>query len=378
MSVCAIAEDQRMKNANLKTSPDNGLIAACAVDLSGSTGDARRIIPAGSFDAPNGSLKGQGPWVLDRQSAELLIARGHQRSTDIVVDYEHQSLLSNQNGQPAPASGWLKPDTLEFRDDGLYGVIEWTAAAKKAIEAKEYRYLSPVFTYDRETKHPLDLLQVALTNTPAIDGGGVQALAAARSAFKQPADIAPGSQSNSEEDDPMDLKQIAEALGLKNDADEKAVLGAVAALRKADADLAALRKELEVSDDGDPKEAIAALKAGSADSVPREVYDEMASKVAALKAGSDQAQKDKLIEEGLADGRIPGEATAKWLKTQDLAVLTKHLEDAKPLAALKGMQTGGKKPAADKDGGEGDLSEADLAVCKAMNIKPEDYSKANA
>jgi phage I-like protein len=353
------------------------------VDLSGAGQEARRIIPAGTFSAPRGAMAGSGPWVLDKVSAELLIARTRNRSTDIVVDYEHQTLLAETNGKPAPASGWLKPGSLEWREDGLYGVIEWTDTAAAAIAANEYRYLSPVFTYDPTTRHPLDLLQIALTNTPAIDGGGVLALAAARAALSQPDATAPETSSQSREDDPMDIKKIVEALGLKEDADEEAVLETVAALRKDTDALAALRKELDLAEDGDAKEAIAALKTGAtaaADTVPRRVFDEMSSQLAALKSGNDQAQKDQLIKDGLADGRIPGQATAEWLKGFDLAALKKHLDDAQPLAALKSFQTGGKAP--DEKAGDGKdndkLSEAELAVCKNMNLSPEDFRKANA
>lgn len=325
-------------------------------------------MPGGTFDAPRGAMAGSGPWHLDVASASLLIGRSKDRSTDIVVDYEHQTLLTDQNGKPAPAAGWIKPETLEYRDDGLYGVISWTAAAKAAIDSDEYRYLSPVFSYDPNTRNPLELLHVALTNTPAINGGDVSALAAARAAQT---DV-------SEEDDPMDLKKIAEALGLKPDADETAVMDGIAALRSGADQLAVLRKDLDIKDDDDPAKAVAALKSGAADMVPRAVFDELASTVAALKTGNEDSEKNRLIEEGLADGRISGKATADWLKKGDIAALRVFLEDAKPLAALKGLQTGGKTPE-DKGGSDdGKLSDAELAVCKSMGISPEDYTKANS
>ncbi|WP_339860402.1 phage protease [Thalassospira alkalitolerans] len=338
------------------------------MDLRGSASEARRLMPGGTFDAPRGAMAGSGPWHLDVASASLLIGRSKDRSTDIVVDYEHQTLLTDQNGKPAPAAGWIKPETLEYRDDGLYGVISWTAAAKAAIDSDEYRYLSPVFSYDPNTRNPLELLHVALTNTPAINGGDVSALAAARAAQT---DV-------SEEDDPMDLKKIAEALGLKPDADETAVMDGIAALRSGADQLAVLRKDLDIKDDDDPAKAVAALKSGAADMVPRAVFDELASTVAALKTGNEDSEKNRLIEEGLADGRISGKATADWLKKGDIAALRVFLEDAKPLAALKGLQTGGKTPE-DKGGSDdGKLSDAELAVCKSMGISPEDYTKANS
>jgi phage I-like protein len=49
------------------------------------------------------------------------------------------------------------------------------------IAGKEYRYLSPVFSYDKQTGEVLELHHVGLTNFPALDGmSALPALAAAR------------------------------------------------------------------------------------------------------------------------------------------------------------------------------------------------------
>lgn len=346
-------------------------IAVCALPLAGADDAPKRLMPAGTFTAPRGAMSGSGPWHMDQAAASALIARSRARSTDIVVDYEHQTLMAAENGKPAPASGWVDPATLEWREDGLYGVVKWTAAAKALIEAEEYRYLSPVFPYD-ENGTPLDLLQIALTNTPALHEIGQQALAAARAAYSNLDDDI-----TQTEDSSMDLAKLLEALGLSADTSEEDALKALAALKVAAANLAALRSELGLKDGEDAKPAIAALKTGPKDTVPMAVYNELQAKLAALKVSGDDAERDRLIEEGLGDGRIAGKATADWLRTQPTAVLKAHLKDAKPMAALSSIQTKGKKPD-DTKGGKDDLSDADLAVCKAMGIDPADYAKANA
>ncbi|WP_215907512.1 phage protease [Thalassospira marina] len=344
-------------------------IAVCAVSLDRAQGDLKRLMPAGTFSAPRGAMSGQGPWHLDQQSATALIASARNRSTNIVIDYEHQTLMAAENGKPAPASGWVDPKTLEWREDGLYGVIKWTAAAKAMIDAEEYQYLSPVFPYDANGT-PLDLLQIALTNTPAIHGLDQRALAAARAAL--PSD----SEHSQPETDEMDLKILLEALGLPDDTTETNALKTVAALKAGNDQLAALRAELGLKDGDDAKPAIAALKATPAGSVPQPVYDELKTQLAALKASGEESERNRLIEDGMADGRIAGKATADWLRTQPIAVLKSHLADATPLAALKGMQSAGKEP--DKKAGAAGLSDNDLAVCKQMGISPEEYAKANA
>jgi len=352
-------------------------VAACALRVQASE-DKTRLIPAGTFDAPRGSMAGQGPWQLDAQGAAAIIALAANRATDIVIDYEHQTLLSESNGQPAPAAGWVDPRSLEWRDDGLYGAVSWTERARTMIEGGEYRYLSPVFPYDAETGAVLDLLHLSLTNNPAISDGDA-VLAAARRASAAP---------QHEEAPTVDRSKLIALLGLVADATDEQIETGLAAL-KAQADTAkTLRQALDVGEGDDAAAAVAALKAQAQSKastpatpdmsqyVPKAVYDEAAQQLAALKAGGDSAELDRLIEEGLQDGRIPGQATADWLRSQGLAACKAHLEGAPSIAALKGTQTGGKPPEGD-DKAKGALSDAELAVCKAMGLTPEAYRAAN-
>lgn len=142
-----------------------------------------RLIPAGMFHAPRGAMAGEGPWTLTASAAARIVSRNALRQVDIVVDYEHQQMASAQNGQPAPAAGWIDPRSLHWvgwgSEPGLYGAVSWTGRAAALIDADEYRYLSPVFPYDPLSGEPTDLLQVALTNFPAIDHPSVAMLSGA-------------------------------------------------------------------------------------------------------------------------------------------------------------------------------------------------------
>lgn len=333
-----------------------------------------RLLPAGQFDAPRGALAGKGPWLLNEAGARQVAARVANRSIDLVVDYEHQTLLAERNGKPAPAAGWIDRSSLVWRDDGLYGAVAWNAAAAQSIDDGEYRYLSPVFTYNPETGEVLDLRHVALTNTPAIDTeSDIPSLAAARMAVE----------SHPEEEDLVNLQALIKLLGLAQSATEKDVETALAALKAQGEELAALRTELDVADDGDPKEAVAALKTQAESRaegatpdlsayVPRAVFDEAQAQLAVLKVNGEGAEVERLVESGLQDGRIAGKATADWLRGQGLAVLKAHLEDAPAVAALRQTQTNGKPRKSDEDA---ELSAEELAVCKAMGIKPDDFKK---
>lgn len=85
------------------------------------------------------------------------------RGIDLAVDYKHD----NQD----IAAGWIK--NLELADDALYANVDWTPKGKQVIADKEFRYISPEFSFDYQDneslkKHGATLLGAALTNRPVI------------------------------------------------------------------------------------------------------------------------------------------------------------------------------------------------------------------
>ncbi|AGM44225.1 hypothetical protein G9455_11090 [Aeromonas hydrophila] len=64
-----------------------------------------QLLPVGPFKAHDGRPvdMASGHWQLDWQIAAALIARGKALGQDILIDYDHQTLKTDQNGQPAPA-----------------------------------------------------------------------------------------------------------------------------------------------------------------------------------------------------------------------------------------------------------------------------------
>ncbi|WP_422096762.1 phage protease [Variovorax sp.] len=155
----------------------NIFIAAASAKLQSDA--ALRIIPAGYFRAYDGRPTEVGSWHLGESGARALIAGLSTRQAPYVIDYEHQTLNKDKNGQPAPASGWF--DGVDWREgDGLYlKGVKWTAKASAMIDTKEYRYLSPVFHYTSEGE-VIGLHSVALTNDPALVGLSDLAAASAK------------------------------------------------------------------------------------------------------------------------------------------------------------------------------------------------------
>ena len=91
--------------------------------------------------------------------------------------------------------------------------IDWTAEGKERIAEKEYRYISAVFSYYQDTGEVLEIISVALTNTPGIDGLDplTQRAAMSRSTFLT-------TPFTSTKDDDMDKDQQIAALTAERDA----------------------------------------------------------------------------------------------------------------------------------------------------------------
>lgn len=331
-----------------------------------------RLIPAGPFDAPRGSMAGAGPWNLTPGAAARIIAANATRSADIPIDYEHQLLSSADNGEPAPASGWISPRSLVFIPDGpepgLYGAVKWTARAGAMIAADEYRYLSPVFPYDPATGEPLDLLNVALTNQPGID----EPIRAALSARFKPHQETPAVNET--------LKKLLQALGLPETTAEADALADVAAL-KAKADAATVEIASLKAGAAAHTAEIAALKAGGASApdpakyVPVGVVQEMQQQLAALSASQADSEASRLVEQAISEGRLI-EAQRQWasdLGKKDLAALKSYVAATPAIAALGGMQSRGEPPAGSATSGQ--LTTDALAVCSLMGLTPDQFAK---
>lgn len=334
-------------------------IAARVLTNAGDPAPGRiQLFPMGEFSARDGrpgtlkSVKAK-TWKLDTSLAATLVARWQQRETPLVVDYEHQTMNAAENGKPAPAAGWI--ESLEAGPDGLYATVKWTDAARAFIRADEYRYISPVFSFDPETGAVLELKSAALTNYPALDG--MDAVAA-----------------RTEDDSPM-KKETLEALrqffGLAADADEDAVVAAL----KAQGDGQTLTAMLTAAKEADPDPAqyVPAAMLTAA----QEKNAALAAKVKELEGSGTLAALTAEIDAALADGRLPKscEAWAKaTAKTHPDAVKSYIASSVPPIAALKGTQTDGIPPTGTPHAAA--LTDEDRYAAKVAGISEEDFIAA--
>jgi len=315
-----------------------------------------RLLPLGQVEL----VDGRPHFDVDTESLAEMVKAFTERGTDLVIDYEHQSL----KGVQAPAAGWIKD--LETREDGLWALVEWTEQAQEYLTRREYRYFSPVLRLDPDTRRPQELMNVALTNVPAIRG--INPLVAKWGGEAQKPHLhsdASGVEACKERDGLMtDLKS---KLGLAPEAEESTLWHEAVELFR---DLA---HHL-----GLPEEATASQLKGS---------------LVALKDGSDQvmalqeeltALKDRLaeetalrtVEEAMLAGKV-SPAQKSWALTycrQDPESFKTYVEKSPKIVPV------GERLNLGEEGNREDrgLTPEELALCRSMNLTPEAYFQAKA
>ena len=324
----------------MKTKRPQHLVALSAqlVELDGVVPTEVRLTPAGTFRSSRDSRLADVPaWVMNTDAALAICSAANGLKSRFLIDYDHQTLRSAENGKPAPAAGWGA--SLEWREgDGLYAVnIDWTAEAMSAIESKAYRYISPVLKYNDKTGVVTAVLMAALTNYPAIDDLTDLAATAAL-IFDEGTTV--------DEDLLERLRWFLNMPITATPADMSAELDKLKPmLAKADGTTVGLSAFLTEKTD-----AVAALSAqvGTVDPalyVPVAAFNEVHKKLTALSGDTTEMKVAQLIEGGLKDGRIIGDAMKNWLTdlgSKDIAALSGWLDSAQPIAALSGMQSQGR------------------------------------
>lgn len=155
-------------------------------------------------------------WINDEPQAVLNHFTDLQKAgRDLVFDFEHATELKAPNGDQAPASGWGV--ALQSRTDGsIWARVDWTDAGSQAIAAREYRYLSPVLIYEKNTRRIVGIQSVALTNKANL-------LVTALNSQEQPTT-----------ETPMDLTELLAVLGLPATATIKDAIKAITDLKAAE------------------------------------------------------------------------------------------------------------------------------------------------
>jgi phage I-like protein len=143
----------------------------CALAIEGDDApEWLQIIPAGKFNAADG----RGPFFNSNPQAVVEASKARMPSAGLVLDYDHSTDFAAPEGRPAPAAAWIKE--FAVRGGAIFARIEWTEEGAAAVKAKKYRYISPVFDFERPDGAPegamtgtvTRILHGALTNNPAL------------------------------------------------------------------------------------------------------------------------------------------------------------------------------------------------------------------
>ncbi|MGL6004477.1 phage protease [Aeromonas sobria] len=320
-----------------------------------------QLLPVGPFKARDGRPfdVASGHWQLDGQIAAALIARAKALGQDILIDYDHQTLKTDQNGQPAPAAGWYNSDEIVWREgQGLFIKPRWTERAAALVAAKEYQFLSAVFPYDAQGR-PLELRMTAITNDPGVVGmqalAALSALPASSLMSTQPGQLATSSHVAQQEKSMNEhLIALLGKLGIQPGADGQFTAEqGTAALAALDTLQASAKKapELEAALTAE-KVSLAALKAtvstgqgGQIDLakyVPVETYNALVTEVATLSAKVETTDAATLIKDARTQGKVVAaeeEYLTAYAAQKGVAALKALLEPRPAIAALAASQT---------------------------------------
>ena len=168
----------------------------------------------GEIDFSPEALKGYAASVTNRVMGNV----------DPVIDYDHMMFKGE-------AAGWVKDARVQLdtkaEKPGLQLFVEWTDDAAKAIKGKKFRYFSPTFAAEWEDQNGTKFSNVirggGITNRPFLKN--LVPLNLSELDFTAP--VKP--QINPKEgEQEVDIKKLAKAMGLSEDAGEEAVYAKLA------------------------------------------------------------------------------------------------------------------------------------------------------
>ncbi|MGO4523967.1 phage protease [Microvirga sp. 2MCAF35] len=306
------------------------------------------ICPADTFTGADG----RGPFQLADPNG---VIKASLEGGKIPVDESHSTDKAAPAGHPAPARGWITQ--MEARQDGIWAKVEWNAAGRSLLDDKAYRGLSPVFLLEKGTGRIIKILRVSLTNDPNLPLTSLHAKDASAEF----------------------LDKLRQALGLKDDADEAAILTEATAAGKAktahNAALETIKKAFGLTKADTAEEAVAELQSrglgGSATLL--EQVTTLQSQMSAMQA--EQARKDaeRVVDEAITAGKVMPPLRDYWIESH----LKEPQRTAEAMSKLPSLHDGGltRRPSGGKDARHG-LTEDELNVCSLMGLEPKAFAES--
>jgi phage I-like protein len=321
------------------------------VSQPGQVPDWIELVPAGPFKG----VDGRGPWIIKNSAA--VIARS-MADGKLPLDENHSTDLAAPEGLPSPARGWIVE--MEERNGAIWGRVDWNESGKQLMIDRAYRGISPVFTRDPNTGEINQVLRASLNNTPNI--------AALHSLHSQ-------------QENPLDPKELRAIFGLPETADDAAVLNAAREARAAQVALpqhiAAIANAAGLTAT-DPTVLVTELQTARAAAGNT---GELAGKVVRLETELNTVRADRAREKAVSfvDGAITAGKPIASLRDH---YITRHIADAaaveREIGALVSINVGGM-PAGHRnsdDAGGDDATEMESAIATTMGLDPKKLAAA--
>lgn len=297
------------------------------------------LVPAPGADGMVRGVDGRA-WKLSNP-ASVVAAFNRARA----ITENHAGRLAAVNGQASPAFAWI--EAIRAEAGGIVADVKWTPRGEAALNARDYRYLSPEFVWDDKTVEILAIVGASLVNDP-----NFTQLALNAEHYDNPEQL------------PMSYLAIATALGLTAAAaDEAACIAAINTLK------AEKQTALNASQQPDPTRF-----------APREELNVALNRATTAEAKVAEAAKAQIetgivtmLDEAQAAGKVIPATREHYLAMcrADGGELFKKLLPSMPV--IGDVSHTGKKPGAEATGAEG-LTEHQLAICARQGLDPKAYA----
>lgn len=304
------------------------------------------LIPAGT------TVQGRDgrAWLNDRPG-DVVAATASR--LPIPIDWEHATEERAPKGLEAPAAAWV--EEVEAREGGaIWGRVTWTPRGGAQVVAKEYRFLSPGFDFNRTTNRITRLVHAGLTNTPNLV---LTALNRPQTASGGDPDI------TREKETPLDFAtRLREALGLPATATEDEIVAAVTNAR-------AVNRPVDLTQYAPRTDLATAVNRAQAAEAERD----------ALKKEKTDAEVEAAINGALDAGKIvPASAETYRALCREEGGLDRFKALVETLPVIAGAaESRAKNRVEDTPAtGKSKLTDEERAVCRALGKSEDDFLKA--
>lgn len=314
------------------------------------------LIPAG-FDV----VGRDGRTWINPDPADVVAMSAVERQP-IPLDWEHSTEVRAPAGQEAPAAGWI--EGLEVRDGAIWGKVAWTERGADQVTSKAYRFVSPVFSFEKATRRIRRLTSAALTNTPNLH------LTALNREDRDDASRDP--------EDTLDIAKLKAALGLADDASDDAILEAAKSGVAANTELQSVKGQLETAKAANRSGVDLTSYAPRADletAVNRANTAE--TKLKELEAKGRDAEIDAAIAGAMDAGKvIPASEDMYRAMCREEGGLERFKKLAETLPVIVGAAEQRALNRKVEDAKGSGLTDEEKAVCRQLGQSEDDFLKA--